>query len=74
LGNALATQGRGPARGVNGPGEARELDIGVAAGNGKGQIFVRGQVIRTVPESQIVEALLAEAARIAEEMGVDVEA
>ncbi|WP_234047031.1 flavodoxin-dependent (E)-4-hydroxy-3-methylbut-2-enyl-diphosphate synthase [Streptomyces adelaidensis] len=59
---------------VNGPGEAREADIGVAAGNGKGQIFVKGKVIRTVPESQIVEALLSEAVRIAEEMGVDVEA
>ncbi|MBP8531906.1 flavodoxin-dependent (E)-4-hydroxy-3-methylbut-2-enyl-diphosphate synthase [Streptomyces sp. MK37H] len=59
---------------VNGPGEAREADIGVAAGNGKGQIFVKGEVIRTVPESQIVDTLVAEAARIAEEMGVDVEA
>jgi (E)-4-hydroxy-3-methylbut-2-enyl-diphosphate synthase len=59
---------------VNGPGEAREADIGVASGNGNGQIFVKGKVIRTVPESQIVEALLAEAARIAEEMGVDIEA
>ncbi|MFD4669569.1 flavodoxin-dependent (E)-4-hydroxy-3-methylbut-2-enyl-diphosphate synthase [Lentzea sp. NPDC058450] len=59
---------------VNGPGEAREADLGVAAGNGKGQIFVKGEVIRTVPESQIVETLLAEAARLAEEMGVDVEA
>ncbi|MEU3520578.1 flavodoxin-dependent (E)-4-hydroxy-3-methylbut-2-enyl-diphosphate synthase [Streptomyces sp. NPDC006654] len=59
---------------VNGPGEAREADIGVAAGNGKGQIFVKGEVIRTVPESKIVETLLAEASRIAEEMGVDVEA
>ncbi|WP_394620631.1 flavodoxin-dependent (E)-4-hydroxy-3-methylbut-2-enyl-diphosphate synthase [Lentzea sp. JNUCC 0626] len=59
---------------VNGPGEAREADLGVAAGNGKGQIFVKGEVIRTVPESQIVETLLNEAARIAEEMGVDVEA
>ncbi|MDX2546538.1 flavodoxin-dependent (E)-4-hydroxy-3-methylbut-2-enyl-diphosphate synthase [Streptomyces sp. WI04-05B] len=58
---------------VNGPGEAREADIGVAAGNGKGQIFVKGEVIRTVPESQIVETLLAEAVRIAEEMGVDIE-
>ncbi|MFS8103105.1 flavodoxin-dependent (E)-4-hydroxy-3-methylbut-2-enyl-diphosphate synthase [Lentzea alba] len=59
---------------VNGPGEAREADLGVASGNGKGQIFVKGEVIRTVPESQIVETLLAEAVRIAEEMGVDVEA
>ncbi|MGH8930879.1 MAG: flavodoxin-dependent (E)-4-hydroxy-3-methylbut-2-enyl-diphosphate synthase [Egibacteraceae bacterium] len=46
---------------VNGPGESREADLGVSAGNGKGQIFVRGEVVRTVPESQIVEALLEEA-------------
>jgi len=59
---------------VNGPGEAREADLGVASGNGKGQIFVKGKVIRTVPESQIVETLLMEAGRIAEEMGVDIEA
>jgi (E)-4-hydroxy-3-methylbut-2-enyl-diphosphate synthase len=56
---------------VNGPGEAREADLGVASGNGKGQIFVRGQVIKTVPESQIVESLVEEALRLAEEMGVD---
>jgi (E)-4-hydroxy-3-methylbut-2-enyl-diphosphate synthase len=54
---------------VNGPGEAREADLGVASGNGKGQIFVRGQVVKTVPESQIVETLIEEAMRIAEEMG-----
>ena len=54
---------------VNGPGEAREADLGVASGNGKGQIFVRGEVIKTVPESQIVETLIEEAMRIAEEMG-----
>ncbi len=42
---------------VNGPGEAREADLGVASGNGKGQIFVKGEVIKTVPESQIVETL-----------------
>src|SRR6187399_3772849 len=53
---------------VNGPGEAREADLGVASGNGKGQIFVRGEVIKTVPESQIVETLIEEAMRIAEEM------
>jgi (E)-4-hydroxy-3-methylbut-2-enyl-diphosphate synthase len=46
---------------VNGPGEAREADLGVSSGNGKGQIFVRGKVVRTVPESQIVETLLEEA-------------
>ena len=53
---------------VNGPGEAREADLGVASGNGKGQIFVRGEVIKTVPESQIVETLIEEAMRIAESM------
>ena len=57
---------------VNGPGEAREA-LGVASGNGKGQIFVKGEVIKTVPESQIVETLIEEAMRIAEEMGEPVE-
>jgi (E)-4-hydroxy-3-methylbut-2-enyl-diphosphate synthase len=51
---------------VNGPGEAREADLGVASGNGKGQIFVHGEVIKTVPEHQIVETLIEEAMRIAE--------
>ena len=54
---------------VNGPGEAREADLGVASGNGKGQIFVKGEVIKTVPESKIVETLIEEALRIAEESG-----
>ncbi|WP_329091533.1 MULTISPECIES: flavodoxin-dependent (E)-4-hydroxy-3-methylbut-2-enyl-diphosphate synthase [unclassified Streptosporangium] len=58
---------------VNGPGEAREADLGVASGNGKGQIFVKGEVIKTVPESQIVETLIEEALRLAEEMGVEVD-
>jgi (E)-4-hydroxy-3-methylbut-2-enyl-diphosphate synthase len=58
---------------VNGPGEAREADLGVASGNGKGQIFVKGEVIKTVPESQIVETLIDEAMRIAEDMGEDAE-
>ena len=53
---------------VNGPGEAREADLGVASGNGKGQIFVKGEVIKTVPESQIVEVLIEEAMRLAAEM------
>src|SRR6186713_3609181 len=53
---------------VNGPGEAREADLGVASGNGKGQIFVKGEVIKTVPEAQIVETLIEEALRIAETM------
>jgi (E)-4-hydroxy-3-methylbut-2-enyl-diphosphate synthase len=54
---------------VNGPGEAREADLGVASGNGKGQIFVKGEVIKTVPEAQIVETLIEEAQRLAEDIG-----
>jgi (E)-4-hydroxy-3-methylbut-2-enyl-diphosphate synthase len=53
---------------VNGPGEAREADLGVASGNGKGQIFVKGVVVKTVPESEIVATLIAEAQRLAEQM------
>jgi (E)-4-hydroxy-3-methylbut-2-enyl-diphosphate synthase len=53
---------------VNGPGEAREADLGVASGNGKGQIFVKGEVIKTVPESEIVATLIEEANRIAASM------
>ncbi|GAA4853166.1 flavodoxin-dependent (E)-4-hydroxy-3-methylbut-2-enyl-diphosphate synthase [Luteimicrobium xylanilyticum] len=53
---------------VNGPGEAREADLGVASGNGKGQIFVKGEVIKTVPEAMIVETLIEEAMRIADSM------
>ena len=53
---------------VNGPGEAREADLGVASGNGKGQIFVKGEVIKTVPEAAIVETLIEEAMKIAEGM------
>ena len=55
---------------VNGPGQA---DLGVASGNGKGQICVKGQVIKTVPEHQIVETLIEEAMRIAEEAGESAE-
>ncbi|MEU7139829.1 flavodoxin-dependent (E)-4-hydroxy-3-methylbut-2-enyl-diphosphate synthase [Nocardia sp. NPDC046473] len=51
---------------VNGPGESKEADLGVSSGNGKGQIYVKGRVIRTVPENQIVDALLAEAMTLAE--------
>ncbi|MBS2546098.1 flavodoxin-dependent (E)-4-hydroxy-3-methylbut-2-enyl-diphosphate synthase [Catenulispora sp. NL8] len=58
---------------VNGPGEAREADLGVASGNGKGQIFVRGEVIKTVPEAQIVETLIEEAFKIASDMGIDID-
>jgi len=56
---------------VNGPGEAREADLGVASGNGKGQIFVKGEVIKTVPESQIVETLVEEALKLSVQMGVE---
>jgi (E)-4-hydroxy-3-methylbut-2-enyl-diphosphate synthase len=49
---------------VNGPGEAREADLGVASGNGRGQIFVKGKVIATVPEDQIVQVLLERARQI----------
>ena len=53
---------------VNGPGEAREADLGVASGNGRGQIFVKGEVIKTVPESEIVATLIEEANRLAASM------
>ncbi|WP_438297403.1 flavodoxin-dependent (E)-4-hydroxy-3-methylbut-2-enyl-diphosphate synthase [Streptomyces sp. HUAS TT7] len=56
---------------VNGPGEAREADLGVASGNGKGQIFVKGDVIKTVPESQIVTTLIDEALKLAQQMEED---
>lgn len=56
---------------VNGPGEAREADLGVASGNGKGQIFVSGEVIKTVPEQMIVETLIEEAMKLAEERGLN---
>ena len=59
---------------VNGPGEAREADLGVASGNGKGQIFVKGEVIKTVPEAAIVETLIEEALKLAEQMGYDPDA
>ena len=53
---------------VNGPGEAREADLGVASGNGKGQIFVKGEVVKTVPEADIVATLIEEANRLAAAM------
>ncbi len=48
---------------VNGPGEAREADIGIAAGNGQGMIFRNGEMVRRVPEAEIVDALMEELAR-----------
>ena len=47
---------------VNGPGEAREADIGIAAGNGQGMIFRNGEMVRRVPEAEIVDALMVELA------------
>ncbi len=55
---------------VNGPGEARDADLGIAAGRGKGHLFVRGKVVRVVPESEMVDALVAEAEAIVAE-GID---
>ena len=52
---------------VNGPGEAREADLGIAAGRGRGHLFVKGQVVRVVPEAEMVTALVEEARRLAEE-------
>ena len=55
---------------VNGPGEAREADIGIAAGRGRGHLFIKGKVIRVVPEDEMVDALLDEARKLVEE-GLD---
>ena len=55
---------------VNGPGEAREADLGVASGNGKGQIFVQGKVIETVPENEIVPRLIELAPKVAKDLGL----
>ncbi len=52
---------------VNGPGEAREADIGIASGNGFGHLIIGGRVVRKVPEAQIVEVLVQEATRLAAE-------
>jgi (E)-4-hydroxy-3-methylbut-2-enyl-diphosphate synthase len=50
---------------VNGPGEAREADVGIAAGNGLGFIIVKGEVVAKVPENELVDALLVEARKVA---------
>jgi (E)-4-hydroxy-3-methylbut-2-enyl-diphosphate synthase len=52
---------------VNGPGEAREADIGIAAGKGRGHLFIKGNVVRVVPEAEMVDALVDEARRLAVE-------
>jgi (E)-4-hydroxy-3-methylbut-2-enyl-diphosphate synthase len=48
---------------VNGPGEAREADIGIAGGDGVGALFRKGKVVRTFPEDQLVAVLLQEVAK-----------
>ena len=52
---------------VNGPGEARSADLGIAAGRGRGHLFIRGEVVAVVPESEMVEALVSEGRRLVEE-------
>ena len=55
---------------VNGPGEARSADLGIAAGKNKGHLFIRGEVVRVVEEKDMVSSLLNEARLIVEE-GID---
>ena len=52
---------------VNGPGEARHADLGIAGGRKKGHLFIRGQIVRVVPEADMVEALVDEAERLVAE-------
>jgi len=52
---------------VNGPGEARSADLGIAAGRRRGHLFIRGQVVRVVPEDEMVEALIEEATKLVAE-------
>ncbi len=52
---------------VNGPGEAREADVGIASGNGLGFIIVKGEVVAKVPEEELVDALMVEARKVAAE-------
>jgi len=53
---------------VNGPAEARHADIGIAGGKGKGIIFCKGQIVRTMPEEELLPALLQEIDKLAKEM------
>ena len=45
---------------VNGPGEARDADVGIAGGNGEGLIFKHGEILRKVPEDRLIDELIAE--------------
>jgi (E)-4-hydroxy-3-methylbut-2-enyl-diphosphate synthase len=56
---------------VNGPGEAREADLGIAAGKGQGFLVVRGEVVDKIPEDRFVDRLLEEARKIAAERASD---
>jgi (E)-4-hydroxy-3-methylbut-2-enyl-diphosphate synthase len=55
---------------VNGPGEARSADLGIAAGRHRGHLFIKGQIVRVVPEAEMVSALVDEAEKLVKE-GVD---
>ena len=52
---------------VNGPGEARSADLGIAAGRHRGHLFIKGQIIRVVPEDEMVSALVEEAQKLVKE-------
>ena len=52
---------------VNGPGEAREADLGIAAGRKRGHLFIKGKIVRVVPEDEMVDALVAEAEQLVAE-------
>ena len=52
---------------VNGPGEAREADLGIAAGRKRGHLFIKGKIVRVVPEDEMVDALVAEAEKLVAE-------
>jgi (E)-4-hydroxy-3-methylbut-2-enyl-diphosphate synthase len=52
---------------VNGPGEARSADLGIAAGRRRGHLFIRGQIVRVVPEEAMVTALVEEAEKLVKE-------
>jgi (E)-4-hydroxy-3-methylbut-2-enyl-diphosphate synthase len=52
---------------VNGPGEAREADLGIAAGRKRGHLFIKGKIVRVVPEADMVDELVAEAERLVNE-------
>jgi len=52
---------------VNGPGEARDADVGLAAGNAKGVIFRKGKIVKTIPEDEMIDALKREILQVVED-------